>query len=310
MFERQVRTRKPGDADFYMQVPKHNPGPALRYNANLYLRTSIDSEITRRTPAGGDSPVKLVDLPQENLVVMDIVVATPYEVAGYIDDARTQLAIAEEGTFFYAKDTNYAMYSHDFSAVMTGRETSPLEDARIVLELGARRGDVDKFSYVPKHAETKTKRIGLSESDDELVRAQKRDERTQMHEASMQKSSLTRYAQVVDADGPLERQTMLLRAAYDARKLAPNAPVTLASPYELERGFHGKLLGRHDTSATLLVDRGQRGAAVVAIGRDLLPNDARYLQDVTIAPSAVAMGPKAAPEAIAARPKRSTVKHR
>jgi hypothetical protein len=204
---------------------------------------------------------------------MDIVVATPYEVAGYIDDARTQLAIAEEGTFFYAKDTNYAMYSHDFSAVMTGRETSPLEDARIVLELGARHGDVDKFSYVPKHAEAKTKRIGLSESDDELVRAQKRDERTQMHEASMQKSSLTRYAQVVDADGPLERQTMLLRAAYDARKLAPNAPVTLASPYELERGFHGKLLGRHDTSATLLVDRGQRGAAVVAIGRDLLPND-------------------------------------
>lgn len=313
MFDRQVRTRKPGDADFYMPVPKKNPEAAraaLRYNANLYLRTSIDTDIARRTPAGADSPVNQVDMPQENLVVMDVLVATPYELAGYIDDARTQLVIADEGTFYYAKDTNYAMYSHDFAAVMTGRETGPLDGARLVLELGARRAEVDRFSQPAKPREQNTRRIGLKENQDDLDRAQKRDERVQLHEAAMQKTTLTRYAQVVDADGPLERQTMLLRATHDARNVAPNAPVTLASPYELQRGFEGKLLGRHDKSATLLVDRGQRGAAVIAIDRALLPQDARYLQNVIVTPSVPDSGIHRAPEAAAVRPRRAQTKSR
>lgn len=244
-FETKAATMRNGrgEGPGYIRSPK--TAAERRENANRFLRSEIKRELQRRTGENGESAFEEAPFPNDNVVVLNVLAATPYSVAGFIDNDRTKLVVAESGTFSYAKETAFAMQNHDFTRVMERVDDSPLKDEHLALIRGSRSPEFARGNADPTRTSSE--------------------------------NAYTYFANVVDMDASVETVAGLLRASHDARRLAPDAPTRFLSASESATGV---LLARHDKTATLLTDDG----AALAVPIERIPTEAHLMRKVELSP--------------------------
>jgi hypothetical protein len=282
----------PGRFTPYIRSPRSKTD--YRENWSLYLQDRI-TQVVKATRGAGT-----VTFPSEKIVVMDVIAATPHEIAGFIDDAHSQIAIAEAGSFTYKHGVKLEAFDGvNFGDVMTGAVDPPLVGSRITLtQATVKSNDIDTHKLVPnpsynaQRGPTKLSEFtngtlkprGDAEKrliDKAMKEAKGKDFATinapvnrNLKEIAVVPDFRTRFVDIVDRIGALSEQAGMLRARQDLMQFAPQAPIQIAVPH---RSYHGIVVGRHkgshgntDGSGTVLTNT-TNGSIAVVIPESRLP---------------------------------------
>ncbi|HVA27445.1 MAG TPA: hypothetical protein VNF68_04660 [Candidatus Baltobacteraceae bacterium] len=291
----------------------HNLSSASVVKDPLDRQRTVPARTSSDVEAQGPSAI-VYELPDENATALRVITATRYHVAGYLDDARTTIAVLEQGHFVWPDATMNDIATIEGALPATPRlNDAPLEGQILVFERGERnakeRREREAQLKLKAHQEKEQRerevrlkkqagltfeaqRSGVTTLRDSLAAA---SESPSNIEESLPDSTpyqagqrMTTYgpndpiyfAKLADRDQTIEAASALARARCDARKLAPHAPVTLAND---DQAVEGLAIGRHPGSVTILrEDAG--GGEVIAVPANRLRTAVRLFQPLAIPP--------------------------